>query len=301
MRRALKWLGILVVVLLLGGVGMITYVWFASEAMFAERYDRAGQSLTISDDAASIAEGKRLATARGCADCHGADLGGAYLDVGIAKFWGPNLTTDPDGAATRLPDPASWELAVRHGIGSDGRPLLMMPAHELVRLPAEELGKIIAYARSLPPVSRPAQAHELSLLMRGLAVFGMFPLVTVTIADHALADAPRPPRGPTAAYGEHLAKMGCIGCHGDGLSGGRIPGTPPSIPVAANLTPDPETGLGRWSLADFIAAIRTGKRPDGAAIDPFMPAKSFAALDDVELAALWAYFQSLSPRPKGGR
>lgn len=301
MRRALKWLGILVAVLLLGAVAMISYVWFASEAMFAERYDRAGQSFAIPDDAASIAEGERLATARGCAECHGADLGGAILDVGIAKFWGPNLTSDPDGAATRLPDPASWELAVRHGIGSDGRSLLMMPAHELVRMPVEELGKIVAYARSLPPVSRPAQPHELSLVARGLGVFDMFPLVAAPITDHALADAPKPPRGPTVAYGEHLAKMACVGCHGEGLSGGRIPGTPPSIPVVTNLTPDPETGLGRWSQVDFTTAIRKGTRPDGTAIDPFMPAKSFAALDDVELAALWAYFRSLPARPKGGR
>ncbi len=301
MRRMLKWLGILVAVLLVGAAAMLAYVWFASEAMLAERYDRAGKAVAVPDDAASITEGERLATARGCRDCHGADLGGGMLDVGIAKFWGPNLTSDPDGAAARLPDPATWELAVRHGVGGDGRPLLMMPAHELVRLPDDELGKIIAYARSAPPVSRPAQPHELSLLVRGLSVFGLFPLVTVTIADHALSDAPTPRRGATVAYGEHLAKLACVGCHGAGLSGGRIPGTPRSVPVVANLTPDPDTGLGRWSPADFTTAIRTSKRPDGSAIDPFMPAKSFAALDDVELAALWAYLQSVPPRPKGGR
>ncbi|MEZ4266988.1 MAG: cytochrome c [Myxococcota bacterium] len=301
MRRALKWLGILVAALLIAVGGLLTYVWFASEAMLAERYDRAGQALEVPDDPASVEEGKRLAVARGCADCHGADLGGAVLDVGIAKFWGPNLTSHPDGAVTRLPDPASWELAIRHGIGSDGRPLLMMPAHELVRLPDAELGKIIAYARSAPPVSRTPKPTELSMLVRALGVFGQFPLITVQLADHALSAASKPPRAATVEYGEHLAKMGCIGCHGDGLSGGRIPGTPSSVPEVANLTPDPETGLGRWTLADFTAAIRTGKRPDGSAIDPFMPATSFAALDDVELGALWAYFQSLPPKPKGGR
>lgn len=301
MRRALTWLGILVVALLVVAAALLAYVWFASESMLAKRYDRAGQAVSVPDDPASIAEGKRLATARGCTECHGADLGGAVVDAGIAKFWGPNLTSDPHGAAARLPDPASWELAVRHGIGGDGRPLLMMPAQELVRLPDDELGAIIAYARSVPPVARPAQPKELPILARALGVFGLFPLVPATIVDHALSEAPKPPRGPTAAYGEHLAKMACVGCHGDGLSGGRIPGTPPSIPVVANLTMDPETGLGRWSLADFRAAIRTSKRPDGTAIDPFMPAKSFAALDDVELAALWAYLQSLPARPQGGR
>ncbi|MCB9729548.1 MAG: c-type cytochrome [Deltaproteobacteria bacterium] len=300
MRRWLRWLGVIVGVLLVGLGGLIAYVWFSSESMLAERFELAGRAVEVPTDAASLAEGKRLATARGCTECHGLDLGGGALDVGIARFWAPNLTSDPQGAASRFTSVEAWELAIRHGVGAGGRPLLMMPSDELVRLPDDELGKLIAYARSVPPVSRPARDHELTIIARALGVFGLFPLLPVTVTDHALAATPKPPRGPTVAYGEHLVRMACVGCHGEGLSGGRIPGTPDSIPEVANITPDPETGLGRWTEEQFKTALLTATRPDGTAIDPFMPAKSFAAMDDVELSAIWAYLQSVPARPKGG-
>ena len=72
----------------------------------------------------------------------------------------------------------------------------------------------------------------------------------------------------SAGYGRYLADVsGCHGCHGFGLSGGRVAG-PPDVPIAANLTP---AGLGAWTQADFVRAIREGRRPDGTSIHPFMP------------------------------
>ncbi len=71
-----------------------------------------------------------------------------------------------------------------------------------------------------------------------------------------------------------------------------MPGTPPSFPDAANLTP---AALGSWQLADFRRALREGKRPDGSAIDPFMPWQAMGRMSDEELAAVWAYLQTLPP------
>ena len=87
------------------------------------------------------------------------------------------------------------------------------------------------------------------------------------------------------------------GCHGTGLSGGRVAG-PPNLPPASNLTP---TGLGTWSQSDFFTAMREGKRPDGKVLDEFMPWKSFAKMTDSEITAIWLYLKSVPPKPTGNK
>ena len=73
------------------------------------------------------------------------------------------------------------------------------------------------------------------------------------------------------------------------------------MPHAANLTTDMATGLGRWSKADFYRAIREGRKPDGSALNPFMPWQTLRQLNDTELDALWVYLRTLPQRPQGGR
>src|SRR5690606_17523997 len=96
----------------------------------------------------------------------------------------------------------------------------------------------------------------------------------------------------SVAYGKYVAST-CIGCHGKTFSGGQVPGTPPDFKPAANLTPHLENGLGKWSEADFIRALREGKRPDGSLIDEFMPWKVMKHMTDVEIQSMWIFFQSL--------
>jgi Cytochrome C oxidase, cbb3-type, subunit III len=101
-----------------------------------------------------------------------------------------------------------------------------------------------------------------------------------------------------AGFGRYLADVsGCHGCHGFGLSGGRVAG-PDDLPLASNLTP---AGLGTWSEADFVRAIREGRWPDGTAINEFMPWRSYCSMSDDELRALWAYLRSVPPRASGGK
>ncbi len=64
---------------------------------------------------------------------------------------------------------------------------------------------------------------------------------------------------------------------------------------ARNITPDPETGIGKWTEADFIRALRTGITPDGRVLDPFMPWGAFQQLTDTDLKALWAYLRTIQP------
>ena len=73
---------------------------------------------------------------------------------------------------------------------------------------------------------------------------------------------------------------------------------PPDLPLASNLTP---AGLGAWTEADFVRALREGRRPDGSAINEFMPWRGYGAMTDSELRALWLYLRSVPPRATGTR
>jgi len=105
-----------------------------------------------------------------------------------------------------------------------------------------------------------------------------------------------------AKRGEYLAKAGgCLGCHTeekDGAApyaGGRALKTPFGTFFGPNITPHPQAGIGRWSEADFVRAMREGRRPDGANYFPAFPYPSFTLIADADLRDLWAYLRSLKP------
>jgi mono/diheme cytochrome c family protein len=111
------------------------------------------------------------------------------------------------------------------------------------------------------------------------------------------------------ARGAYLASIGdCGGCHtpsnpetGPDMSrpfaGGSFGFSMPGLGVfyPPNLTPDAETGLGKWSAEEIAAAIRTGVRPDGRELAPIMPWRSYAAMSDEDVTALVAYLRSVAP------
>jgi mono/diheme cytochrome c family protein len=119
----------------------------------------------------------------------------------------------------------------------------------------------------------------------------------------ALIDHQAGPRkvepAPTKEWGEVMIQV-CTGCHGPELSGGKLPGAPPEWPESANLTQH-ETGIKGWTYEDFKRATTEGKRPDGTNIDPFMPWKAYAGMDEVDRQALWEYLKTAKPKPKGNR
>ena len=80
-----------------------------------------------------------------------------------------------------------------------------------------------------------------------------------------------------------------------GLSGGMVFDEPPFRAVAANITPDPATGIGKWTDAQLARAIREGIRPDGSLIGPPMPMEFYSHLADGDLAAIVAYLRAQPP------
>ena len=127
---------------------------------------------------------------------------------------------------------------------------------------------------------------------------GMVAIDVARQIDHGKrASAPTP--APTAVYGAFLSKS-CMGCHGEHLAGGPIPGAPASMPVPKNITPH-ETGIKGWSFADFDRVIMQGLKKDGNKLDPFMPIDAFSKMNEVERQALWAYLVTVQAQPFGAR
>src|SRR6476469_9959705 len=136
------------------------------------------------------------------------------------------------------------------------------------------------------------------MLRRSPALAGLFFLVFAALA-FAQGDAKR---------GEYLSKAGgCVGCHTEtrkdahAYAGGRALKTPFGTFYGPNITPHPEAGIGKWSEADFVRAVRHGERPDGSNYFPAFPYPSFTAIADEDLRDLWAYLRSLPPNAKTNR
>jgi mono/diheme cytochrome c family protein len=297
--RVLRWIGIV-----LGG--MIGLVLIAAVALYVvgggridKTYAIPAETIAIPTDQASIERGRHIATAIAkCVDCHGENFGGTiFLDVvspPLFRAVAPNLTRGQGGIGVQLSD-ADFARAIRHGVGQNGKALLVMPADDYNPMSDADLGALIAYIRSLPPVDSQLPPSEIRPLGQILLAAGQLPPFPAETIDHNVKREAAPPAGVTPEYGRYLAMTGgCTGCHGPGLSGGPIPGVPPDFPKAKNITP---TGIGSWTDEDFFRALREGKRPDGSAIDPFMPWKATSQMTDDEIKALLAYLRTVPPRP----
>ena len=244
--------------------------------------------------ARAVARGEHLVKTRvGCNGCHGADLGGKVLiDQAMVGYWAaPNLTSGA-GGVTRGFTAADWDRAVRHGVRHTGQSS-SMPSIEFLNLSDHELSDIVAYIRSRPPVDRTMKPVGIGPLFSFVVAFGADSLLAFAI-DHQKAHPVEPPvEAASVELGEHIAQV-CRGCHGEHLSGGKVAGDP-NMPIVANITPH-ETGLKGWTEADFIRALREGKRKDGTDILPQMPWKAYGQMNDIELKALWAYLQTVPGR-----
>ncbi|HEX4764056.1 MAG TPA: cytochrome c [Usitatibacter sp.] len=100
--------------------------------------------------------------------------------------------------------------------------------------------------------------------------------------------------------GEYLARMGdCVACHseptGKPFAGGRAMATPFGNIYTSNITPDDETGIGRWTADDFYRMMHTGISRDGTLLYPAMPFAQYTKVTREDCDAIFAYLQSLLP------
>jgi mono/diheme cytochrome c family protein len=299
MKKWMKRAGIGVGSIALAVVLGIGAVYAASEVRFRKAYDEIAvtpfRAAAPSPDV--LARGRHLATAIGkCVECHGSDLGGkVFMDAGpLGVVVAGNLTSGRGGIASSYSD-GQLERAIRHGVGANGRALAIMPSNDFAAMSDADVQALIAYLRTIPPVDRTVPATNVRALGRALYLAGKLDLFPAELMDHRAARPAPVPAGVTVEYGEYLATIGgCRGCHGPDLAGGEAMG-PPGTPAPANLTA--AGALGRWSQDDFVRALRTGRRPDGTAINAFMPWALAGQMTDDEMSAVWMYIRSVPPKP----
>jgi cytochrome c553 len=300
MRRFFKFVGILLLLVVLVAAGLLGVAYWRSDEAMARRLELPKAALNVTGSAEQIARGEHLAATRGCSGCHGPDFTGHTVieAAPIGRLVATNITRGQGGVGAHY-GPEELEKAIRHGVGYDGRPLILMPAYDFAGLSDDDVAALAAYLAQVPAVDNTPPHSTVGPLARVLWLFGKFPLLPYDMVPKDTGPIVAPPAAITAEYGRYVAQS-CIGCHGQHYSGGHIPGTPPDFKDPQNLTPDP-SGLKNWSEADFLRAMREGKRPDGTELDKFMPWRDFRQMSDTELKALWAYLQTVPPKPFGQR
>lgn len=299
MKKVLKWIGIILGSL----IGLLFVVmlglYFKTKSQINKTYDVEVQAIVIPTDAESIEHGRHL-TEFLCAECHGDDLSGIPDWVSIPNLATISTTniTSGQGSVTANFSDEDWVRVLRHGVKPDGRSVFVMPSETFQYLSDEDLGDILAYIKTVPPVDTDenVQSREFSFLghvVYGAGAFGN--LIIASKIDHNNPPTSFPEPGVTIEYGEYLINInGCYSCHGTQFAGATPP-DPESI-LAPNLTPGGD--IGSWTETQFIEAMRTGLVPSGRRLIPnFMPWQYKGKMTDDELKAIFLYLQSLPALP----
>ena len=217
--------------------------------------------------------------------------------LGVAR--GSNLTSDPETGLGAWSE-AEIVRALRNGVSRNGRLLApVMPYEWFHEMSDDDAFAVARYLKSLPPVRNEVRQSPNFWFKLGAALL---------LRPKPALSASAPPRAATAEYGAYLAQHAalCADCHtprtGIRSASDRrrlfagMAKPPKGFPAnPSNLTPDEETGIGKWSEADFFRAIRTGTRPDGTRLHPFMPWHENARMTDDDLRAIWLYLRTLPP------
>ncbi len=257
-----------------------------------------------------IEEGARISSLL-CSNCHlgkdGRLSGGLMrdLDPSFGKVWVLNITNHPVYGIGKW---TASELAyfLRTGLRKDGRYApIWMPKFNL--LSDSDLESIICFLKSDMPIVQASEAVHPANQPSFMSKF----LCNVAFKPLAYPEKPiiAPDTSDRAAYGKYIVqgKIECFTCHsadfkkldilvpensigylGGGntlidLEGNKI--------LSANITPDPETGIGKWSYDDFYKAMKEGRRPDGKLLRYPMSPKG--NLKDYEIQGIWAYLQTV--------
>jgi mono/diheme cytochrome c family protein len=283
-KKALKWIGVILGSLIILVVVAAVVLSVVGTARLNRTVDIQAERIFIPTDEAALVRGEHLLNL--CQDCHGGDLSGqlAADDPVLGTVYAANIT----GLANTHSDDDLVRV-IRHGVGMDGRQLMIMPAESFIYFSEEDLGAIIAFLKTIPRAGDDVPGPQLRPIGRMLLGAGMLDLFPASFINHDLPFPEMAEVGANMAYGEYLSRL-CRSCHGPDLAGSQP--ADPASPPAPNLTPSGE--LNGWTEADFLTTLRTGVTVSGRQLNPaFMPWVSIGKFDDDELRALWMYLNSL--------
>lgn len=220
------------------------------------------------------------------------------------KVVASNLTSDKETGLGAWTD-GEIIRAIREGVSRDGRALFpFMPYPQYRNMSDEDVFAIVAYLRTLPALRKRQPATELNFPVSLLVKFTPQPVEGPVNA---------PARSDKRAYGEYLVKMGaCIECHtqkekGENVAGKEYAGGQ-EFPIngfvvrSANITPDEETGIGKWSEDRFVAkfkgysnmSLENAPRHTQANFT-LMPWLEMASMPEEDLRAMYTYLRTLKP------
>lgn len=237
MKKVLKRISIVLgsLIGLVLAAGVVLY--FMGNARFNKTYDFPPSNIVLPTDAASIEYGRHRAESL-CAGCHGEDLSGIanWFDGGpLGTIDSANLTSGEGGVGSEFTT-EDYVRAIRHGIDREGKPIFMVAVVSTAYLSDEDLGSIIAYLQTIPPVDHVTNGNNFSPLAKILfaaGVLGNMPVEDVNHDVHVSA----PERSVSAEYGDYLVNTNdCHACHGPNLNGGPFP-DPTIKRISPNLTP----------------------------------------------------------------
>ncbi|MBI2211194.1 MAG: c-type cytochrome [Deltaproteobacteria bacterium] len=243
---------------------------------------------------AKVARGLYIFSVEGGCGCHNpegqpANVGGAKRENPYVLVFAPNITPDPETGIGSWSDKQVID-AFRFGKRPDGQQLSMgHPYYYFSGMADEDAEALVAYLRSLPPVKR---SYPPRVVKKSVPVY----------------DLPTPPvKSPSdgTERGRYLAeRVGkCNYCHGAPyesppdmskyLAGRKDPAR-----LNPNITPDVETGIGKWSVDEIAHFLRTGARPDGSQAGSIMANLIKKGLKDItpeDARAIALYLKSVPP------
>ena len=258
-----------------------------------------------------IARGKYVFGAAGGCGCHTeqkkpVNSGGRRYEGPFGTVYSTNITPDSKtGIGTWTDDQIIG--AIRLGRRPNGERLL--PVHPFTifnGMAEEDLRALVAYLRTIPPVSRANQPKRITVPLFE-SVF-----LPAWLAAFAAKETP-PPKAPTAgvARGEYLVRAisHCGECHTPRTmtmapdNSRFLAGTPkgPEGELMPNITPDPETGIGKWSEQEIVEYLGTGNKPDGDVAGGLMgevihgTTAGYRDMTPADLAAIAKYLKSIPP------
>jgi hypothetical protein len=302
------------------GVVALSTGWFFFNLTVLLPRDIPIPEVTLPSSAEEIERGRYLAShVAVCMDCHSTrdwsyfagpimpgtlGKGGEVFDRDTGL---PGLLISKNITPYNLGDWSDGELfrAITGGLQKDGDALFPLMPYDGYRIMDEQdLLAIMAYLRTLESIENDVPDHQLD-----------FPLNLIVNSIPLEAELRTVNREDPIEYGEYLSKLaGCTWCHSpidatqqtvpeQSLAGGHEFFMGDFLVRSANISPDQETGIGTWSLDDFIARFREYQGESGRTIpigedgfNTLMPWTMYADMTDADLGAIYTFLMQSDPR-----